>query len=195
MTTSLDVTGAALPGANGARAEGLLPQPGPAPAQQGPVAVQGKPGPTAGSGRKAAGDTVQLSPQASALVAKLAARDADVRAHEAAHVAAGGSLITGGPNFSYQRGPDGRDYAVGGDVTIDTSAVPGDPAATAAKARQVEAAALAPADPSGQDESVAGQAEAMAAQASAQVAASRGAPGGGKGGRASAPGSLVDVTA
>jgi hypothetical protein len=148
---------------------------------------------------------VQLSPQAAALVAKLRARDADVRAHEEAHMAAGGSLITGGPNYTYEQGPDGHSYAVGGDVTIDTSAVPGNPAATIAKARQVEAAALAPADPSGQDESVAAQAAAMAAQASAQQAAGSAAPGGGKGSQASAAGGsraqakptggLVDVTA
>jgi hypothetical protein len=58
---------------------------------------------------------------------------------------------------------------VGGDVSIDTSAVAGNPQATLAKAQQIMAAALAPADPSGQDLAVAGQAAAMEAQASAQA--------------------------
>lgn len=137
---------------------------------------------------RSGGDTVQLSPEAAAMVAKLQARDAQVRAHEAAHMAAGGSLVQGGPSFTYQQGPDGKSYAAGGEVNIDTSAVAGDPKATLAKAQQIVAAALAPADPSGQDVSVASQAEAMAAQAQGQLSA--GAPRGG--GR---PGSLLDLTA
>ncbi|MDR3672395.1 MAG: putative metalloprotease CJM1_0395 family protein [Holophaga sp.] len=154
-----------------------------------PSSSKSQPGSVQGKATAAAsGDTVQLSPEAAASVAKLKARDADVRAHEAAHVAAGGSLITGGPTYSYERGPDGKQYAVGGDVSIDTSAVPGDPQATLAKARQISASAMAPADPSGQDETVAGQAQAMAASAQAQVDA-----GGGSGGKAKV-GALVDVT-
>lgn len=119
----------------------------------------------------AGGDSLTLSPQAKALVDKLQARDADVRSHEEAHVAAGGNLITSGVSFSYEKGPDGRMYAIGGDVGIDTSPVSGNPQATVAKAQRIEAAALAPADPSGQDESVASQAAAMAANALAQEAA------------------------
>jgi hypothetical protein len=142
----------------------------------------------------ASGDSVQLSPEAQAEVTKLKARDADVHAHEEAHMAAGGSLITGGPTYEYQKGPDGKSYAVGGDVAIDASAVAGSPQATIAKARQVVAAALAPADPSGQDESVASQAEAMAASAQAELAKA-GAQGSGAGAKvASRPGSLLDVT-
>lgn len=152
----------------------------------------------AASGAKAGpaaaqGDSVQLSPQAEAEVAKLKARDADVRAHEEAHVAAGGSLITGGPTYDYEKGPDGKNYAVGGDVTIDASAVAGNPQATVAKARQVAAAALAPADPSGQDESVAAQAEAMAGRAAAELAAGNGGQAGK--GNAQRPGALLNVSA
>ncbi len=141
----------------------------------------------------ATGDSVQLSPEAKALVARLQARDADVRAHEAAHVAAGGGLVTGGISYSYEKGPDGKQYAVGGEVSIDASAVAGNPRATLLKAQQIVAAALAPADPSGQDQSVAGQAEAMAARASAELAAgARGQAGQGAGNR---PGSRVDLSA
>jgi hypothetical protein len=149
----------------------------------------------------AAGDSVQLSPQAAAEVAKLKSRDADVRAHEQAHLAAAGDLVRGGPNYDYQRGPDGKDYAVGGEVTIDTSPVNGNPRATITKAQRIIAAALAPADPSSQDESVAGQAQAMENQAQAQLTASQvaatsqvlGSAGRKPSGKV-APGSLVDLT-
>ncbi|MFZ5484187.1 MAG: putative metalloprotease CJM1_0395 family protein [Pseudomonadota bacterium] len=96
-------------------------------------------------------------------VAKLKATDAKVRAHEAAHMAAGAGL-TSGANFVYTRGPDGKQYAVGGEVKIDVS--PGQtPQQTLEKARRIQAAALAPADPSPQDRAVAAQAAQMAQQA------------------------------
>ena len=98
-------------------------------------------------------------------IADLKARDQQVRAHEAAHLTAAGGLARGGAAYTYERGPDGVAYAVGGEVSIDTSPVPGNPAATLAKAQQIQAAALAPADPSAQDRSVASAASAMAAQA------------------------------
>jgi hypothetical protein len=91
---------------------------------------------------------------------KLKARDAAVRAHEQAHAATGGAYA-GAPSFEYQRGPDGRNYAVGGEVPIDVSAVPGDPEATIRKMQQVQRAALAPPDPSGADRAVAATAAAM----------------------------------
>ncbi|MFW5960018.1 MAG: putative metalloprotease CJM1_0395 family protein [Chitinivibrionales bacterium] len=93
-------------------------------------------------------------------VEKLKRKDREVRAHEQAHVAAGGSLVKGGASFEYQAGPDGKRYAVGGDVSIDTSAVKGDPAATIRKMQRVRKAALAPAKPSGQDRKVASEAAA-----------------------------------
>lgn len=99
---------------------------------------------------------------------ELQARDRAVRAHEAAHKAVGGALA-GSMSFSYQTGPDGRQYAVGGEVTIDV-APERDPRATVAKMRQVIAAALAPADPSPQDRAVAAQAAAQLAEAQRQLA-------------------------
>ena len=97
-------------------------------------------------------------------VTELKARDAEVRAHEAAHASAGGQYA-GGATFEFQTGPDGRRYAVGGEVSIDTSAVRGDPEATIRKMQVVRKAALAPASPSSQDRSVA----AAAAQTEAQA--------------------------
>jgi len=54
-------------------------------------------------------------------------------------------------------------------VSIDASAVPGDPEATLRKAQTVRAAALAPAEPSSQDRAVAAQAAQMAASAQAEI--------------------------
>jgi hypothetical protein len=112
----------------------------------------------------------KLSDEDERKVKELSTRDQDVRAHEAAHVAAGGQYVKGGATFSYQKGPDGKMYAVGGEVTIDTSAVKGDPAATIAKMETVKRAALAPADPSGQDRSVASEASLEESQARQQLA-------------------------
>ena len=103
-------------------------------------------------------------------VEQLKSRDREVRAHEAAHKAAAGSLARGGASFEFENGPDGRRYAVGGEVSIDTSKVSGDPQATINKARTIRAAANAPAQPSGQDRSVAAQATQMETEARQEVA-------------------------
>jgi hypothetical protein len=107
-------------------------------------------------------------------VETLKKRDTEVRAHEAAHQAAAGGLVRGGASFSYQRGPDGQQYAIGGEVNIDTSPVSGDPQATLRKAEMIARAALAPAEPSGQDRQVAAQAQQMAANARAELLAQQG---------------------
>lgn len=106
-------------------------------------------------------------------VAQLQSRDREVRAHEAAHQAAGGSLV-GGASYSYQNGPDGKQYAIGGEVPVDVSAIVDDPQATIAKMQRVQSAALAPADPSGQDLAVAAQAVAVSARAQAELTAQHG---------------------
>lgn len=105
-------------------------------------------------------------------VAELQQRDAEVRRHEAAHAAAGGQYA-GSPTFTYQTGPDGKRYAVGGEVSIDTAPVKGDPEATIRKAQQIRAAANAPADPSSQDRRVAAQADSLRQQAQAELTAQR----------------------
>lgn len=111
------------------------------------------------------GDSLRLSPEAQAQLRELKQRDAEVRAHERAHMAAGGQYVSGGPSYTYQQGPDGRQYAIGGHVSIDVSSVPDDPEAGAAKARQVRRAALAPGEPSAQDRAVAARASAQEARA------------------------------
>lgn len=87
-------------------------------------------------------------------IERLRETDRRVRQHEQAHLAAGGTYVRGGAQFSYVRGPDGKMYATGGEVSIDVSPAR-TPEATIAKMQQVRRAALAPADPSPQDRSVA----------------------------------------
>jgi len=113
----------------------------------------------------------ELSADEKKQVEQLKTRDREVRAHEAAHKAAAGSLARGGASFEFEDGPDGRRYAVGGEVSINTSKVSGDPQATISKARTIRAAANAPAQPSGQDRAVAAQATQMEAEARQEVAA------------------------
>jgi SprA-related family len=107
----------------------------------------------------------KLDPKELRYLQSLKQTDRAVRAHEAAHLAAAGALARGGANFSYQTGPDGQRYAVSGDVQVDMSSVQGDPQATLAKGEQIRRAALAPAQPSGQDIAVAANAARMSAEA------------------------------
>lgn len=102
-------------------------------------------------------------------IRQLSARDAEVRAHERAHSAVGGSL-TGAPTYQYERGPDGVNYAVSGEVSINLSEVAGDPEATLEVARQARRAAQAPAEPSDQDRRVAAQAAQLELEARQDIA-------------------------
>ena len=98
----------------------------------------------------------------------LAKRDREVRAHEQAHAAIGGQY-TSAPSYTYERGPDGRLYAVAGEVKIDTSPIPNDPQATLEKAEIIQRAALGVAEPSPADRAAAAEARAMAAEARAEI--------------------------
>lgn len=119
------------------------------------------PGAVAGAGA----DSLSLSPESQQQINKLQQRDREVRSHEQSHISAGGAHVSGGAHYTYQRGPDNKQYAVGGSVSIDTAPVSGDPDATREKARQVRSAALAPSNPSAQDQSVAAQASSLEVQA------------------------------
>lgn len=114
----------------------------------------------------------RLSDEELQMLSKLKARDREVRAHEAAHKAVGGRY-TGAISYTFQRGPDGAQYAVGGQVSIDTAPVSGDPQATIDKMRTVRAAALAPAQPSPQDRSVAAEATQELLKAQTELATER----------------------
>ena len=110
----------------------------------------------------------ELSPEQSQAVEKLKKRDQEVKAHEKAHAAAGAGIVQGGATYQYQRGPDGKMYAVGGEVKIDTSPER-DPEDTIRKMQQVRKAALSPTQPSAQDRSVAAQASQIEAEARAEL--------------------------
>ncbi len=112
-------------------------------------------------------DAKGLTEEEQAQVQELQKRDAVVRRHERAHAAAAGPH-GGSPSYEFQRGPGGQFYAVGGEVSIDVSAG-SDAAATIAKMEIVIRAALAPADPSGQDRSVAAQARRLKADAEREL--------------------------
>jgi len=121
-----------------------------------------------GAAASGAGSATGLSESDLRLVSELKARDRVVRTHEMAHMAAGAGLVTRGASYTYQSGPDGQRYAVGGEVGIDTS--PGrTPEETLLKAERIRAAALAPAEPSGQDRQVAAAAAKMASQARMEI--------------------------
>lgn len=112
----------------------------------------------------------ELTPEEQQQIEELKARDAEVRTHEAAHLAAAGPYATSGASYTFQTGPDGQKYAIGGEVSIDMSEVSGDPEATIQKMQTVVAAALAPAEPSGQDHKVAAAARQTEAKARAELA-------------------------
>lgn len=110
-----------------------------------------------------------LSDAEQAELNSLKARDSKLRQHEQAHLAASAGLNVSKAAYTYQRGPDGVQYAVSGDVRIDTS--PGKNAKDSlARGELIVDVALAPADPSPGDRSVAAVGRNMAQQASAELA-------------------------
>ncbi|MEM7307811.1 MAG: putative metalloprotease CJM1_0395 family protein [Planctomycetota bacterium] len=114
-----------------------------------------------------AADPRELTDEERAEVAELRRRDREVRQHEQAHAAAGGSL-TGAPRYTYERGPDGVRYAVGGEVSIQLREGR-TPEETLRIAEQARRAALAPAEPSPQDRRVANEADQMARRARDEI--------------------------
>lgn len=121
---------------------------------------------------RAVADQKKNEQEVAQIIQQLKARDLEVKAHEQAHLGAGGQYVTSGASYVYQTGPDGNRYAIGGEVGIDTSPIAGNPEATLLKAQQVQAAAMAPAKPSSQDYSVARAAMQMANNARMELARS-----------------------
>jgi hypothetical protein len=99
-----------------------------------------------------------LTRQEKAKIRELRAREREVRAHEMAHLTAARQYAQGGPDYTYERGPDGKRYIVSGSVNFDTSNAE-TPEETIEKMKAIKRAALAPAQPSQQDRKVASQAE------------------------------------
>lgn len=124
---------------------------------------------SASASARQAGGTQTLSAEEQREVQRLRQIDRQVRAHEQAHMAAAAGLSTGGASFQYVRGPDGRQYAVAGEVSISVS-TGSTPEQTIERARRLQAAALAPADPSAQDRAVAAQAAQLEMRARLEAA-------------------------
>lgn len=103
-------------------------------------------------------DKSNLTSEEKDQVNELKQTDTKVKAHEQAHMAAAGGVASGSPTYKYEQGPDGKTYAVSGEVDIKISSEQ-DPEKTIQKAEQVKNAALAPSDPSDQDRNVARQAD------------------------------------
>ncbi len=97
------------------------------------------------------------------LVSNFKTAERKVISHEQAHSSVGGGL-TGSPSYSHTRGPDGKSYITGGEVSIDSSSAK-TPEETVDKMARVRAAALAPSDPSPQDRAVASRASIVEAEA------------------------------
>lgn len=119
---------------------------------------------TRDTGESSSNDEGRMSEQELQELQTLKRRDVEVRAHEQAHLAAAGQYARGGATFSFERGPDGALYAVGGQVGIDLSEE-STPEETVRKMQTVRRAALAPLSPSAADRSIAGHAAVMESQA------------------------------
>ncbi len=103
----------------------------------------------------------ELSAKEKQVVAQLKSVDAEVRAHEQAHIAAAGSGVSASAaSFEYEKGPDGNKYAVAGEVNISYQ-MGSNHKENIQIARNVKTAALAPASPSAQDKAVARHADQM----------------------------------
>ena len=117
-------------------------------------------------------DGTPMAPEEIQQLEQLKQTDREVRQHEMAHQIAGGAY-TGGASYEYKIGPDGKRYAVAGEVPIDYGPVPNDPQATIEKMQTVIAAAMAPADPSPKDYQVAAQARQYLLEAKLEAAMQR----------------------
>ncbi len=107
---------------------------------------------------------LQLNEEDLRVLESLKKRDREVRTHEQAHLAAAGRYAGGGAHYTTQKGPDGRAYAVSGEVPIDTGRE-NSPEATISKMETIKRAALAPQNPSPADRRIAAEAAVKEAAA------------------------------
>ena len=114
------------------------------------------------SGRK-------LSEEEQREVEELRKADRAVRQHEQTHASVGGQYVQGVPVYTYTTGPDGKQYATGGEISVDLSPEE-DPEETIQKMNTIRRAAIAPADPSSADRAIAARAAQLAAQARQELA-------------------------
>ena len=126
---------------------------------------RGSDGKEGGSGT---GNGKELTEQEIKQVDKLKSREKEVITHELRHQSVGGQYASA-PSYGKEKGPDGRSYITDGSVQISVSEE-STPEKTISKMQQVYAAALAPAEPSSADRSVAAKAKSIEASARAELA-------------------------
>lgn len=115
-----------------------------------------------------ASETADLSKEEMLELQKLQKRDTEVKAHEQAHKAVAGHHAAGGPSYTYEIGPNGKRFAVGGEVPIDLSKE-ATPEETILKMQIIARAAMAPANPSSADRRIAARAAMIANQARGEL--------------------------
>ena len=101
------------------------------------------------------------------LIRRLQARDREVRQHEQAHAAALG-MYAGVISYTYQIGPDGHAYAIGGSTEIRGGS-DASPEGERARARAIRTAASATSEPSAADQAAGTQAMIMERDANARL--------------------------
>ncbi len=110
----------------------------------------------------------QITAEEHKIIQQLQQRDAEVRAHEQAHVATAGQYAAGAASYTYETGPNGKRYAVGGEVPIDVSKE-STPEETLQKMQVIAKAAMAPLNPSAADRRIAARAAMISAQARMEI--------------------------
>lgn len=108
-----------------------------------------------------------LSPEQLQQLRELERQDQQVRTRDMAFIAAAGGAA-GSYSVEYETGPDGRRYAVGADIKLDTSDG-ATPEQTLAKARALRAATMSARGESSTDASAAAKAVRMEAEAHAEI--------------------------
>lgn len=101
--------------------------------------------------------------------------DASVRTHEGLHFRTASGLASGLPEYDYITGPDGKLYAVAGNVKVRTSAT-ADPEKAARDMTTFHAAATAPGDASAEDMGAARAAHQSATDHYGKALAQRASP-------------------
>jgi|GEM_PF-1114383 len=110
----------------------------------------------------------ELSESEKKALDELKKRDKEVKNHEAAHTGNPELQTIGTPSYSYVLGPDGKMYAVGGEVTISTGRI-SDPQDALRKAAALKKASLSSDNPSSADLAAASSASQMETEALQQI--------------------------
>jgi hypothetical protein len=109
----------------------------------------------------------ELSDAQKKALEKFEQRDAEVKAHELAHQTNSGGLA-GAASYTYQQGPDGKMYAIGGSVPI-TFKSGSTPQESIKNAKAIASATTSPDAPSSRDFSLLSSAKMMQLKAEQQL--------------------------